>query len=139
MSDETTNLANDIRLACQRISRRVRFEGTHEIAPHQFSVLIRLSDGPLTPRELADIERVSAPSMTRTINCLADLGLVTRSPHPTDGRQVLVSRTDAGSELCTRTMVQRDTWMLTQLDQLSPAELATLRDALPVLTKVANA
>jgi hypothetical protein len=40
-----------------RISRRVRFESTHVVAPHQFSVLCRLEEAPRTPSELAEIER----------------------------------------------------------------------------------
>src|SRR5664280_943684 len=63
-------LANDLRLACMRISRRVRFESTQLVAPHQLSVMARLEDHALTPRELAAIECVSPPSMTRTVGCL---------------------------------------------------------------------
>src|SRR5450759_2748658 len=59
------HLANDLRLACMRISRRVRFESMQAVAPHQYSVMARLDKTALTPRELADIERVSPPSMTR--------------------------------------------------------------------------
>ena len=87
-------LSEDLRLACMRISRRVRFESTDDIAPHQFSVLARLEDGPLTPRALADIEKVSAPSMTRTVRCLVDDGLVERHDDPEDGRRVLVELTE---------------------------------------------
>ena len=76
------HLANDLRLACMRISRRVRFESTDTIAPHQFSVLARLDGTPRTPRELADIEKVSAPSMTRTVAGLVELGLVARQRRP---------------------------------------------------------
>ena len=63
---ELISLSNDIRLACMRISRRVRFESDREMAPHQFSVLCRLEGTPRTNSELAEIERVSAPSMKRT-------------------------------------------------------------------------
>ena len=49
-------LANDIRLSCMRISRRVRFESDRELPPHQFSVLARLEDAPRTNSELAEIE-----------------------------------------------------------------------------------
>ncbi|WP_409484861.1 MarR family winged helix-turn-helix transcriptional regulator [Arsenicicoccus dermatophilus] len=137
MTDDLCHLANDLRLACQRISRRVRFEGTEEIAPHQASVLFRL-DRPRTPGDLADTERVSAPSMTRTIGGLADLGLVARTPHPTDGRQVLVSRTAAGEELAIRTRAQRDSWMLTRIETLPPEDLATLRRATDILLEVSG-
>ncbi|MCH8612068.1 MarR family winged helix-turn-helix transcriptional regulator [Arsenicicoccus dermatophilus] len=137
MTRDLCHLANDLRLACQRISRRVRFEGTEEIAPHQASVLFRL-DQPRTPGDLADTERVSAPSMTRTIGGLVDLGLVERTPHPTDGRQVLVSRTAAGEELVIRTRAQRDSWMLARIEALPPEDLATLRRATDILLEVSG-
>ena len=54
---ELVSLSNDIRLACMRISRRVRFESDRELPPHQFSVLCRLEATARTNSELADIER----------------------------------------------------------------------------------
>lgn len=135
-TDQLIELANDLRLACQRIARRVRFEGTHEIAPHQASVLFRLHE-PRTPGELADVERVSAPSMTRTLNCLAELGLVERTPHPSDRRQIVVSRTAAGDELAQRTLRERDNWMLERIDDLPADDLEVLQRACEILTEVA--
>ena len=64
---QLTRMATDLRLACMRISRRVRFESSHDVAPHQFSVMCRLEEAPRTPGELAEIERVAKPSMTRTV------------------------------------------------------------------------
>ena len=52
-SAAVSRVAGDLRLACMRISRRVRFESADSIAPHQFSVLARLEDQPLTPGEPA--------------------------------------------------------------------------------------
>lgn len=134
------SLANDLRLACQRIARRVRFESTTEVAPHQFSVLTHLRKrGPQTPTKLAAHERVSAPSMTRTINCMVDDGLVERIPHPDDKRQILVRPTQRGEEIIASTIASRDTWMLTHLDGLSDDDLATLRRASDILLEVSNA
>ncbi|AKT52486.1 MarR family transcriptional regulator [Arsenicicoccus sp. oral taxon 190] len=131
------HLAVDLRLACQRVSRRVRFEGTHEVAPHQASVLFRL-DEPRTPGELAEIERVSAPSMTRTVGCLVEAGLVRRDPHPTDGRQVLVSLTSEGSELIRSIRARRDSWMVERLESLTPQQRQILEQAAPLLLEVAG-
>ena len=39
-------LAHDLRVACMRVSRRVRFETTTQLAPHQFSALVRLAEQP---------------------------------------------------------------------------------------------
>ena len=89
--------AGDLRLACMRISRRVRFESTAEVAPHQFSRAGPPRGGARAPpSELADIEKVSAPSMTRTVAALVERGLVERADDPTDGRQVILSLTPEG-------------------------------------------
>lgn len=130
-------LANDLRMACQRISRRVRFEGTADVAPHQFSVLVRVAKGPLTPTELAGMERVSTPSMTRTINGLQEHGLVERTPHPEDRRQVLVVATPEGKRVVQRTVDSRDTWMSSHLDGIGAEQLAVLRRATDILLEVA--
>ncbi|MBB1515030.1 MarR family transcriptional regulator [Tessaracoccus sp. MC1679] len=134
------SLANDVRVACQRISRRVRFESTSDVAPHQFSVLVFLHfTGPQTPTQLAARDAVSTPSMTRTVNCLADKGLVERSPHPQDGRQILVSLTDEGRRVVEQTIASRDTWMLAHIATLSPERLDLLRRAADILMEVSHA
>ena len=134
------SLANDVRVACQRISRRVRFESTSDVAPHQFSVLVFLHfTGPHTPTQLAARDAVSTPSMTRTVNCLADKGLVERSPHPQDGRQILVSLTDEGRRVVEQTIASRDTWMLAHIATLSPEQLDLLRRAADILMEVSHA
>ena len=135
-TDPLLRLANDVRLAAQQLSRRVRFEGTSDVAPHQFSVLVKLLAGPRSPGELADLERVSAPSMTRTVNCLVEAGYVTKSDHPTDGRQRVLTLTDSGREVVRKTMHDRDDWMLRHLEGLSDAERATLADAVVILQRV---
>lgn len=133
----TRRLSEDLRLACMRISRRVRFESDHEVAPHQFSVLSRIEDGPLTPRTLADIEKVSAPSMTRTVGCLVEDGLAERAAHPDDGRQVLVTITAQGREVLRATRARRDAWMVARVAELSAQERATLVDAAKILAEIA--
>lgn len=130
-------LSEDLRLACMRISRRVRFESDHEVAPHQFSVLARLEAGPLTPRALAEIEKVSAPSMTRTLGCLVDDGLLARSDHPDDGRQVLISLTAEGRDALRRTRERRDAWMVERVRELSAEERTTLAAATEILDRIA--
>jgi len=131
-------LAGELRLACMRISRRVRFESTDLIAPHQFSVMCRLEESPRTPGELAEIEKVSAPSMTRTVGGLVELGWVERTPDPTDKRQVIVSLTGEARKLLKETRRRRDAWMSVRVGHLDPEEQAILLRATEILTKVAN-
>lgn len=133
-------LANDLRLACQRIARRVRFESTSELPPHLFSVLARVHRvGPQTPTQLAECDRVSTPSMTRTLNALCERGLVEKQPHPSDGRQVLISPTDAGTAVVQETIAHRDLWMLAHIDSLGAEDLELLRKAADLLLEVSHA
>lgn len=134
---QRSDIATRLRVACMRISRRVRFESGDEIAPHQFSVLLRIKDGARTPRELAEIERVSAPSMTRTIAGLVDRGLVERAEDPKDGRSVLLSLSPQGLDTLRVLRRRRGAWMLDRFRGLSDDELETLRKATLILEKVA--
>ena len=130
-------LATELRLACMRISRRVRFESTDTLAPHHFSVLVRLEESVRTPRELAEIEKVSAPSMSRTIGGLEEDGLLTRTADPEDGRSVLVAITPAGRKAVEAAREQRNEWMSSRLAALTTEEREVLRRATAVLAKVA--
>ena len=131
-------LANDLRIACQRVSRRVRFESTDELSPHLVSALAHLSKGPCTPGELADLERVAPPSMTRTINCLVEKGLVTRDDNPSDGRSKLLVLTGEGQAVMSRIGQARDDWMLRQLEGLTKPEQDLLRVAAVLLNRVVS-
>jgi len=121
-----------------RISRRVRFESTQAVAPHQFSVMARLEGTALTPRELAGIERVSPPSMTRTVAALVERGLVIRQDDPLDGRQVFISLTPQGLSLLKETRRKRDAWMASRLKGISADEREVLAKASVILNRVAN-
>lgn len=135
---ELVSLSNDIRLACMRISRRVRFESDRELPPHHFSVLARLDGTPRTNSELADIERVSAPSMKRTTSALVEAGYVSRADDPTDGRQVILSLTAEGRKVLRRIRRHRDEWLLERFETLSDEERELLQRAAAVLGKVAT-
>jgi DNA-binding MarR family transcriptional regulator len=135
---ENIPLANELRLACMRIARRIRFESDRELPPHQYSVLARLEDRPRTNSELAEIERVSAPSMKRTTNCLVEAGYVSRADDPTDGRQVILSLTQTGQEALHRIRRHRDEWMLKRIGTLTDDERELLARAADVLAKVAS-
>ena len=134
-------LAAELRTAVLRTSRRLRQErSTDDVTPGQYSVLAVLDrQGPCTPRELALHEKVQPPSMTRTLTALAELGLVDRTMHPTDGRQVLVSLTEPGRVVVRETRRRRDAWLARRLAELTPAERETLSDAAALLQRMAQA
>ena len=83
----------------------------------------------MTPGALAVRERVRPPSMTRVIASLADLGFVDRTPHPVDGRQVLVSVSDSGADLLETERRASREWLAQRLATLDSAQRDTLRTA----------
>lgn len=133
MTIALAKLAYELRIACQQVSRRVRFEPSAEIPPHQVGVLGKLTDGPRTPGELAELEQVSAPSMTRTTNCLVDSGLIDRADNPSDGRSKVLSLTDEGRAVLKRISRARDDWMYHRLKGLTEEELDVLERAAVLL------
>ena len=133
------DLAGELRIAIGRASRRIRAErGEAGLTDPQFTVLAWLTkEGPLTPGQLAERERIQPPSMTRTVNSLEDLGLVAKAEHPTDGRQVVVSLTDAGVAEVDETRRRRDAWLADRLRHMTPDERALLVDAAELLRRIA--
>ena len=136
-TQQLTRMATDLRLACMRISRRVRYESSHDVAPHQFSVLCRLEEAPRTPGELAEIERVAKPSMTRTVGALVERGLVLRQDDPLDRRSVILSLTEDGRRSLGAIRRKRDAWMASRVARLTPEEQDVLARATAILAKVA--
>ena len=129
----------ELRMACMRLSRRVRFESEGDVRPGQFGVLANLAaNGARTPGELASDDHVQAPSMTRTITMLADRGWVRRDDHPTDRRQILVSITDEGRTALKASRRQRDEWVNRRAATLSDDERRILAEATPILMRLAN-
>ena len=139
-SVRAATLAADLRIALMRTARRLRAEKSDtELPDGSYAVLALLDrDGARTPRELAAFERVQPPSMTRTIAGLVEKGLVSRTGHPDDGRQVLVAITDAGRAVVRETRRRRDAWLARRLAELDPDERATLAAASEILRRIAD-
>ena len=118
-----------------RLARRLRNERVEvDLTLTQLSALAALERcGPTTPGHLASVERVRPPSMTRVLGGLHDRGLIERTAHPTDGRQVLVAATDDARVLLRADRQRREAWLAQQLDTLDPEQRRALRDVLPIL------
>jgi DNA-binding MarR family transcriptional regulator len=123
-----------------RVARRLRAEKSdQELSDGQFSVLAVLDrNGPLTPRALAEYERVQPPSMTRTLAGLHGRGLIDRAGDPADRRQVIVELTEAGLLAVQETRRRRDAWLARRLADLEPKERAALAEAAEILRRIAD-
>ncbi|MCK5754372.1 MAG: MarR family transcriptional regulator [Mycobacterium sp.] len=138
MSGKDDNLASDLSLAVVRLARHLRGRrATSTVSLTQLSALNTLSQqGPMTPGAMAAQERVQPPSMTRVIASLADLGMVKRDPHPTDGRQIIVTLSDLGQKVIADETHAREAWLRGQLDKLGDDEITTLRKAVEIMSGI---
>lgn len=137
MSTDTA-LASELRTSVTRLARQLRRMRTDtSLSLGQLAALGTLyRHGNLTPGELADHERVQPPSMTRIVHALEEQGYVARCPHPTDGRQVVVSLTEEGRRLLREDRRQREAWLAQRLRDLTPEDRAVLHRAAEVLDRL---
>ena len=135
-----TALASELRTTVMRLARRLRRMRTEtSLSLGQLAALGTLDrHGPLTPGELATHERVQPPSMTRIVTALETAGLVTRTDHPTDRRQVLVAVSPEGRAMLRDDRRRRDEWLAQRMRGLTPDELRTLHDAATILDRLAS-
>ncbi|MFC8850677.1 MULTISPECIES: MarR family winged helix-turn-helix transcriptional regulator [unclassified Micromonospora] len=134
-------LAPQLRDAITRLNRRVRqARPVGDLTVTQLSALTSLVlAGALTPRELADVERVQPPTMTKIVAKLEERGLVGRTPHPTDGRQVILSATEGGRAVLDQFERARNEWLARRLAELPEADRETLQRAAEILQQLARA
>jgi DNA-binding MarR family transcriptional regulator len=130
--------ASDLRIATFRLARRMRTQrAVDSMSDGQFAVLAGLFiHGPHTLTELADRERVSAPAMNRTVNCLQDAGYVTRSADENDGRKVVIDLTDDGRAVVDETARRRDAWVEEALAEIEPSEREILAKAAAIMQRM---
>jgi DNA-binding MarR family transcriptional regulator len=140
-----TGLAIALRISVSRLARRLRVErlmpelAEPALSDTQLAALATLErHGAMSPGDLAEHEKVQPPSMTRVIAALVDWELVTRAPHPTDRRQVILTVTPEGRSLVQKVRRRKEAWLARKLAELSPQERATLREAAPILEKLSQ-
>ena len=136
-----TETGSALRLAVLRLSRRLRQEstGAGEITPSQMSALVVLSQhGELTLGELAAIERIAPPSMTRIAVRLEANGLLERRADNADRRVARVAISPAGLDLLHQSRARGDAFVTKRVKALSTEEQDVLARAVPILERLAS-
>jgi DNA-binding MarR family transcriptional regulator len=133
-------LASALRVSLARLNRRLRKQAVGELlTPTQLATLAAVErHTAMTPGELAEHEKVQPPSMTRVIAKLEERGLLARTPHPKDRRQVTVSVTMKGAALLKDERRRKEVWLAQRLTELTPEERAKLRAAVPILERLSQ-
>lgn len=130
-------LPSQLRLAVMRLARRLRQEAGGDVTLSQLSALATVARrGPVSLKELADVERISPPSMTRISTGLEERGLVVRTVDAADRRVARLAITESGRRLLEETRSRRDAYLAERLQALPAAELEALTHALPILERL---
>jgi DNA-binding MarR family transcriptional regulator len=142
MRDKTTDTsltdaAAQLRMGIVRTARRLRQEAAAEasgLTPTSTAALATIErHGPLTPSELAKLERVQRPTVTRTLGCLEREGLIERTPDPADGRSALVSVNAAGRDRLRRLRGRKNAYLARRMRDMPAADIETLERAAEIL------
>jgi DNA-binding MarR family transcriptional regulator len=129
----------ELRILIQKVARRIRNNrASDDLGDSQLGVLFRLEGGDQSPGELAAHERVTPPSMNRTLNGLEQAGLVARHPAIEDARRVRVSLTPAGRAQIAETRALRTAWFSQRVADLTADERRALLAVTPILRRLAD-
>jgi len=135
-----TERAAHLRTAIVRTARRLRQEAAAEttgLTPTSVAALATIErHGPMTPSEIAAIERVKRPTITRTLGCLEREGLIDRTPDPTDRRSALVEINGAGRERLRRLRSRKNAYLARRMRDLTDEEVETLERAAEILERM---
>ena len=132
--------SHELRLTIMKLARLLRSQKAEgDITDGQRSVLFSLEEtGALSLSELSARERVTPPSMNRTVSALVALGLVTRETAVDDARRVTIGITDDGIRFVRETRRRRDAWFSSRLATLTADEREILAKAAPILKGLAD-
>lgn len=134
-------LAQDLRALLSKLKRRLREQGNMgDLTPSQVSVLLHLEkEGPATAASLARAEGIRPQSMGPLIAALETAGLVSGAPDPNDGRQTLLSLTDACHKWAQEARSAKQDWLTRAIEtRLSRQEQNELAASLELLKRLIN-
>jgi DNA-binding MarR family transcriptional regulator len=135
---DPVSVANRLRPVLHKLSRHLKRE-THSVGvtSGQISLLAEIRRSPgIGVRELAALERMSSPGMSKYVARLERAGLVRRRTETTDRRRVGLELTEEGQRVLRSVRSRRTAWLATRLNNLDPDELAAIDAAIEPLARL---
>lgn len=134
---DTTDVADRLSLAVVRLARLLRQQDEGELTPTMRAALGTISrEGPLTLGEVAAIEQVAPPTVTKVVGKLEDAGLVEREHDDSDRRICRVSLSNAGRRRLDSDRKRRRAWLTGQVERLDADELERLDAAVEIIERL---
>ena len=129
--------AERLRHGVNRLARLLRQQDDGDIGATSTAALATVRKrGPVTLGELASLEQVAPPTMTKVVEKLEGKGFVTRRVDPDDRRVARVSITAAGTRYLDRTRARRTAWLAARLGVLDPQQVDQLQGAIALLEAI---
>ena len=136
-TQDLTEQAARLRLAVNRMARRLRQEANTQLGPASIAALATIErSGPLTPSEVARVEGIRRPTATRILGRLTEAGLVSRTTDPSDGRSSIVQVTADGRKTLNRLRKRKTAYLARTMRALPDDDVATLTRAAEILEQV---
>ena len=138
LTADSTAIANRLRPVLLKLNRELRRE-VHSlgVTGGQVALLVQIKYHPgIGIRELARLERMSVPGMSKFVAKLEEAGLVSRAPVEGDHRRVGLSLTPAGHKVLRSVKSRRTAWLSARLGQLEPEELEAIDAAIEPLARL---
>ena len=135
---DTTALANRLRPVLLKLNRELRHE-IHSlgVTGGQVSLLVQIKEHPgIGIRELAALERISVPGMSKFVARLEEASLVERAAVEGDQRRVGLTLTAAGHRVLRSVKSKRTAWLSARLRQLDADELEAIDAAIEPLRQL---
>jgi DNA-binding MarR family transcriptional regulator len=130
-------LAARLRLVITRTARRLRQQSDPGLSPTQAAALATIERaGPLTPSELARIERVQRPTISRVTARLGQAGLLERLPDELDRRGARLRVTREGRRTLRALRNRKTAYLAERLERLDPEDRAVLARASGLLERL---
>ena len=135
---DLVRVANRLHSISIRLLRRARtVDRETGLGPERLSLLsVLVFAGPQTMSDLARMEMVSRPAITRIVKSLEASRLVDRETDSVDRRRVRLRATAKGRRLMERGRARRVAYIAADLGGLSKQELATLLGATEILAEL---
>ena len=131
-------VANRLRPVLLKLNRHLRRE-IHSlgVTGGQASLLFTIQRQPgIGVRELAGLEGMSAPGMSKYVGRLEAAGLIVREPSDEDRRRIGLRVSPEGERVLRSVKSRRTAWLAARLRELSEAELETVDAAIESLQEL---
>jgi DNA-binding MarR family transcriptional regulator len=134
-------VAAQLRAVSVGLVRRLRSAASPgDLTWSQESALLRLeTGGPQTISQLARAEGTRSQSMGAIVASLEAQGLADRAPDSSDGRQSIITVSDAGRRALNDARVVKQDWLAERLtSKLTQHEQGILAQAIPLLQRIVD-